>query len=453
VQANSDELSSIRHFGAFAAGTVHLKKPSVGPKGLIGPPCHGAPGRRRQIKKYIKIFLLAVVVVISIKPFLFTWNFILANFHLEKNNFKAGAYIANTLSYKSSVYRVFNKYSPTVIEKYLVKSAIYNNDKKPLETYPRVIPFSAIQEQFNDNFYFQQLLGNIHKKKDWQCLDEVSLALLADPQMSQRTIAIFEKIASSFDKNFIINLADFASWKGNISLCDYLVSTYALPSPFKSVDLMGVNYNESVSRLKKVMWAKHKLRANRLGENLVQCSGFADPGCTEKKWYFSRMFNGKNFSRGSFFMGTDKIGESKNPVIRIIGFFISHDSNKSEPRAGVRCRKRIAAENGFYVFGFDYCTITGKERPSFYLSKGIEKRIPSTQRQWKKVIFILNNAFNDYDYLSPLIRMWGTGTLLVDNVFLSKTMGQEFSIIKPYVLYIEDSPGAPASSSIKNEGK
>jgi hypothetical protein len=48
VQTNSNELSNIRHPGAFAAGTVHLKKPSVGPKGLIGPPCHGAPGRRRQ---------------------------------------------------------------------------------------------------------------------------------------------------------------------------------------------------------------------------------------------------------------------------------------------------------------------------------------------------------------------------------------------------------------------
>ena len=48
VPANSHELSNIRHFDEFAVGTVHLKKPSVGPKGLIGPPCHGAPGRRRQ---------------------------------------------------------------------------------------------------------------------------------------------------------------------------------------------------------------------------------------------------------------------------------------------------------------------------------------------------------------------------------------------------------------------
>ena len=48
IPANFHELSDVRHFDAFAAGTVHVKKPSVGPKGLIGPPCHGAPGRRRQ---------------------------------------------------------------------------------------------------------------------------------------------------------------------------------------------------------------------------------------------------------------------------------------------------------------------------------------------------------------------------------------------------------------------
>jgi hypothetical protein len=42
VQTNSYELHHIQHFNAFAVGSVQLKKPSGGPKGLIGPPCHGA---------------------------------------------------------------------------------------------------------------------------------------------------------------------------------------------------------------------------------------------------------------------------------------------------------------------------------------------------------------------------------------------------------------------------
>jgi hypothetical protein len=48
LYANSNELNSIRHSDAFAADSGQSKKPSGGPKGLIGPPCHGAPGRRRQ---------------------------------------------------------------------------------------------------------------------------------------------------------------------------------------------------------------------------------------------------------------------------------------------------------------------------------------------------------------------------------------------------------------------
>ena len=43
LYANSNEGYNIRYFDAFSADSVHLKKPSGGPKGLIGPPCHGAP--------------------------------------------------------------------------------------------------------------------------------------------------------------------------------------------------------------------------------------------------------------------------------------------------------------------------------------------------------------------------------------------------------------------------
>jgi hypothetical protein len=42
VYKTSHRLYNIRHFVAFTAASVQLKKPSGGPKGLIGPPCHGA---------------------------------------------------------------------------------------------------------------------------------------------------------------------------------------------------------------------------------------------------------------------------------------------------------------------------------------------------------------------------------------------------------------------------
>jgi Flp pilus assembly protein TadD len=42
VQTTFFKSHNIRHFDAFTAKSVQSKKPSGGPKGLIGPPCHGA---------------------------------------------------------------------------------------------------------------------------------------------------------------------------------------------------------------------------------------------------------------------------------------------------------------------------------------------------------------------------------------------------------------------------
>ena len=41
LDGNSNELNRIRHTAAFSTGSIPLKNPSGGPKGLIGPPCHG----------------------------------------------------------------------------------------------------------------------------------------------------------------------------------------------------------------------------------------------------------------------------------------------------------------------------------------------------------------------------------------------------------------------------
>jgi excinuclease ABC A subunit len=43
LHENSNALYDYRHFDTFSADSVQLKKPPGGPKGLIGPPCHGAP--------------------------------------------------------------------------------------------------------------------------------------------------------------------------------------------------------------------------------------------------------------------------------------------------------------------------------------------------------------------------------------------------------------------------
>ena len=49
LNENSNTLHDNQHFDVFSAESVQSKKPSGGPKGLIGPPCHGAPGKTSQV--------------------------------------------------------------------------------------------------------------------------------------------------------------------------------------------------------------------------------------------------------------------------------------------------------------------------------------------------------------------------------------------------------------------
>jgi hypothetical protein len=51
MHTNFNELDNIQHNAVFSTGSIQLKKPSVGSKGLIGSPCHGVPGCRRQSVK------------------------------------------------------------------------------------------------------------------------------------------------------------------------------------------------------------------------------------------------------------------------------------------------------------------------------------------------------------------------------------------------------------------
>jgi hypothetical protein len=43
LRATFDVFHSIHYFMSHSNVSVQVKKPSGGPKGLIGPPCHGAP--------------------------------------------------------------------------------------------------------------------------------------------------------------------------------------------------------------------------------------------------------------------------------------------------------------------------------------------------------------------------------------------------------------------------
>jgi hypothetical protein len=386
--------------------------------------------------------MMAVLIVVSIKPLQFTLNFITAAFRVDRSEGEAAAPMIRSVNVKPSVLRVYEEYRPGLIEGYLIKKAVYADDRRFLETLPGGIDASKLKETYRDNIYVGRLLGTLEQREEdgrWQHLDSVSLEILADKTMNPVTDEILKKISPRLDAAFIKNLADYTYWRGNGQLSR---SITALIGDVKQEDgrpvflarhVPGRSTAAAMVSLAAYLEETHRLTVEDIGSNLLENPGFDNPGINGDKaehWYFSRMAGKKKFSRGSFYMDRDTVGTGGgNWVMRIMGFFISRDSGKSRPRAGVRSRPQMVAENGYYVFGFDIYQVTGKERPSFWLAQGMhEKRLRPEPGKWRQVIFILNNSKNKYTYLNPLVRMWGTGTILVDNMVLAKITAPDFAI-------------------------
>jgi hypothetical protein len=263
---------------------------------------------------------------------------------------------------------------------------------------------------------------------------------MADPAMNPLTFSILEKMHAPKDPEFIGNLLDYCTWQKNIPLRDYLEKFFQAGESYEKRKEQGVpgglNYNESVERCMALLAEKYRLPIGDLGKNLLEGPAFEDENRFPKQWYFSKMASREPFADGSFVMGPD--GDDSNRYLRVMGFYVDTREGKSPARGGVWSRERIALQEGFYLFSFDYFTGTGKEKPSFFLWRGIaEMRLPPTNGKWKKVIHILNNTTGSYDMLKPLFRIWGTGTLLIDNVYLARITNPDFSIPGSFALSIK----------------
>jgi hypothetical protein len=406
------------------------------------------------MKKVIKWALPFLVLLVSLKAVFFTWNLILANYHLRGDKQKAGIYMYKNLRSRSAAYQAFKKFDHSMIDDIIVKKAIYTKYKDNKDIFAdfdsQQLSRSRFETLYKDNFYFQHLFprreglktSNVDTgggKGDWRNLDTVSLEIMADPAMNPLTFSILEKMPPPKDTEFIKNLLDYCSWQKNIQLRDFLAKTFCSGESYENQvqqDIpWGLHWDESIEGCRDLLYEKYRLTAGDLGENLVDGPAFEDESRFPKQWYFSKMASREPFADGSFVMGPDR--DDSNGYLRVMGLYIDNQEGKSPARGGVWSRERIALREGFYFFSFDYFTLTGKETPSFFLWRGIKEiRLPPTKETWKKVIFILNNASAQFDTVKPLFRIWGTGTLLVDNVCLAQITNPAFSIPGPHALMI-----------------
>jgi len=384
---------------------------------------------RIKKKNLIGALILIILLIFSIKSLLFTYNYFLSKYYLYvlEDSKKSEAYTLKAIRFNPKIYKYVgagNKLDNLIKAAILYENiGIYNvltNDEK-----------KKIELKYKDNFYFQNVLNNLDKKREWQHLDEVSYFFLREKKYNRLTISILDKLNPEFKKEFSSNLFDFLYWQKNIELFKYFKEKYQVNDYEYIKPENAIKYKDSISKVKDILVKELNIKKELIGDNLIQFPDFDGEKNYLKYWFFSNMSDTEPFGKGAFYVNLDKI--SSNNVIKVINLFINNKNAKALARGGIWYKKLISVNKGFYFFSFDYWTKTGKEKPRLWLWKGITiPWLPCTERRWKKIVYILNNVNGEIKKLKPLIRMFGKGSMYVDNVVLGKLEVEELGLKGQY---------------------
>jgi hypothetical protein len=383
------------------------------------------------------VLLIFAFLISSIKPFLFTINNLIANYYIiAKKDLKCyRKYISRAIKSNSDSFKCFRTLLIKSIIKYEDKNIFYISDKQKREVYELIKLIliyndiniyrkikkkerEKIEIKYRDNFYLQKFINNLEKKRNWEHLDEVSYFFLSNKKHNKLTISIFEKIKYQFSKTFLINLCDFLFWKKNYILGNYIKQKFKLNRYKYKKPNKTLSYKKSVLILKDFILKEFKIKKGFSNVNLIEPEVSGDINFLRKYWHYSNMSNIYPFGDGSFSVNTETISGYK--LVKLFNSYLNNN-RKSNARGGIWHKRSIKIDRRYYVFSFDYFSKTGHEKMRFWLSKYIKIfSFTKEKMRWKKMIFILDNRDGKIDLLKPLIRMYGTGSSWINNVFLGK---------------------------------
>lgn len=374
-------------------------------------------------KKEIIITLFIIVFLfLSIKPFLFTINYFIGNYYIKIKGESSEKYVLRAIKYNPESYRYFG--SGNRIEN-LVKSAILYKNISVYNTLDKNTR-KKIELKYKDNFYFQNILNNLDKKREWQHLDQMSYSFLREKRYNGLTISILDKLNPEFDKKFLNNILDFLKWQDNIELFKYISVKYNISDHSDIRPEFGIDYYNSIDKLKTVVCAEFNMEKDKISKNLLDWSDVEKQDSFKGEWLFYNWSEPPLFGQSSFFVEKEKV--NNNNMTRSFNPYIDNSVGKSIARAGLWYKRWVKIKKGYYIFSFDYWTKTGREDLRFWLGKGTNViRLIDTKNRWQKVVYIFDNTKGGVKSLRPLIRMYGTGSLWFDNVFLGKLAVKELS--------------------------
>lgn len=388
-----------------------------------------------RIIKVRKLFLIILIIfiIISFKSILFFINYVSAKYYLNEKNLKeAGPYIFKVLE------NLPDKNIDNKTKLFFLNSTILTDEEKLLQEF-KESKITELTRKYNDNFYFQYIFGDLSVKKSWEHLDQLSYYFLSYPAANNWTKKIFNEIEPKFSKKFLYNLLDFLKWQNNLELFNYLSKKYQIDEYNYIRPLKGIIYQISIHKMKDFVSNYFKIGRDKIGENLLNCYDFENTTVFKNNWFFSDKSNKEPFCEGAFLVDNEEI--MNNNMIRVFNIYIKNNSQEPS-RGGIWYKDKFEISKGYYLFSFDYWLKNGQEKPGLWLGKQKGRSIKFLLSQyekntWIKVIYILNNSKGNVDFVKPLIRMFGKGSMWVDNVFFSKIECESLNFKEPYKIFYQ----------------
>jgi hypothetical protein len=363
-------------------------------------------------KKYFQVLLCFLLIIVSIRPALFVYNYVIARYQVRVlGDFsRASIYELRAINLNPESWKSFKE-----LRESRIKAAIFSNNRKVynlLSTNER----EKCEEKYKNNFYFQYFLNDIDKDKRWQYLDSLSFFFLQDKRYNKLTTSILNKLDTKFELEFLINLCDFLFWQNNVELVDFISGKYNLDRFEYKNPKEAINYQRSILKSKTVILRKFDLGKDPLGENLIQPIGLEDYDTIKEHWDFRAP--SKSQMDSSFFIGTEIL--KGNLTVKLTHLY-TYSDNRSKNYGGIKYNKKVNIDSGYYVFSFSYKKKTGEERVYFQLNKVIKTHwLEAKVIDWQQVVFVFDNRDGKIQSLIPSIRMFNRGSLWIDNVFLGK---------------------------------
>lgn len=392
---------------------------------------------KQKTNRIILAGLIIMCLVLSIKPFLFFCDIMALVFSPNHSDTTMTALVRN-LHRNSRFEPVTQPYLKNdVFLSFLARDLIRKNSQTAPMEHSVFLP--NIINIFPENLFIEhfELYPLSYSEKPWENFDRLFFLVIQDKKLNPLS---FEVLVNAFKNKRIgidafINVTEFLSWNKHFSLVEDLLvwgrdSGMIGPSQYQVLQKRMEARQKTPPRFRRTDISLPSQIINkintleigdgdkiRLGDNLIEDGSFEDANTLANHWIFSNMSDTAIFSAGSFIGDIDAIDTN---TMRIMGFFAGRDPGKENPRGGFLYKTDIPLKGRVFILYFRYQTQGVTESPSFWLGQKKETGLQNTASQWKEIAYLFDNRKTRWDYIRPLFRIWGTGSVWFDDLYLAE---------------------------------